>query len=92
MNIRLRLYGELKIVLGSRELYLTLLEGSSLCSLIQILEGEYKKATSSPTNRDRQFSSVRILRNGMDIHTRDGLDTELADGDVITILPMIAGC
>jgi molybdopterin converting factor small subunit len=91
MNIRVRLYGELKTVLGSRELYLTLVEGSPLISVIQILEGKYKAAAPFSTNWDEQLGSVRILINGMDIHTREGLDTELVEGDVITILPMIAG-
>jgi molybdopterin converting factor small subunit len=78
-------------VLGSRELYLTLVERSPLISVIQILEGKYKAAAPFSTNWDEQLGSVRILINGMDIHTREGLDTELVEGDVITILPMIAG-
>jgi MoaD family protein len=37
----------------------------------------------------RRFVNVYV--SGDDIRFRDGLDTELADGDEVTILPAVAG-
>ena len=34
---------------------------------------------------------VNVYRNDDDIRYLDGLDTKLADGDVISILPAVAG-
>jgi sulfur-carrier protein len=34
---------------------------------------------------------VNVYVSGEDIRFRDGLETELADGDEVTILPAVAG-
>lgn len=34
---------------------------------------------------------IKIIINGRDIDYLDGMDTELKDGDVIVIIPQVAG-
>jgi molybdopterin converting factor small subunit len=91
MNIKLRLYGEFRKTLASRQIHLTLEEGSQLGEVLDFLEHKHKAVESPPTSWDQQMGSIRILINGMDIYNREGFDTELVEGDIVTILPMIAG-
>jgi molybdopterin converting factor small subunit len=44
---------------------------------------------SEKSQRINQF--VILIRNGEDIKTQNGLDTQLEEGDVLSFMPAIAG-
>ena len=66
-------------------------EGSSLDALIADLD------TRHPGLRDRIVENgalrrfVNVYLNDEDVRFLDGIDTALSDGDVVTVLPAVAG-
>ena len=66
-------------------------EGSSLSALIDDLEGNH------PGIKDRLIENgdlrrfVNVYLNDEDVRFLDGIDTALSDGDVVTVLPAVAG-
>lgn len=69
-----------------------LLQGATIRSLLAELTGRYEGLevllfAAPGTLRDL----VNILKNGRNIHFLAGLDTPLADGDLIALFPPVAG-
>ncbi|MFW2331523.1 MAG: MoaD/ThiS family protein [Nitrospinota bacterium] len=63
-----------------------------LGELITNLDGSYPGIATKLLDEDgnlRKF--INIFVNDEDIRSRDGLDTKLADGDEISVIPAIAG-
>lgn len=69
--------------------------GSTLRALISDLESHYSGISerlidpSSPQGRLHRF--VNIYVNDEDVRFSGGLNTEISDGDTVTILPAVAG-
>jgi len=61
--------------------------GEALDAVFDAHEGLRERITEDGTLR--RFVNVYV--SGEDIRFRDGLDTELNDGDEVTILPAVAG-
>jgi len=78
-----KLYGSVRKLAGTAELSLAVREGMVLKDLIQQVVGD--TAASPP----RLISA--ILVNGRNCAFRKGLETEIADGDVVEMLPIITG-
>jgi molybdopterin synthase sulfur carrier subunit len=67
-------------------------EGSTIAELLENLDENYhglKTEIVSPDGSVHRF--INIYRNGEDIRYLERLDTPLKDGDVIAILPAVAG-
>ncbi|RUM57903.1 MAG: molybdopterin synthase sulfur carrier subunit [Persephonella sp.] len=68
------------------------IEASSISELIEKLEEEFpgiKERLVEPNGEIRKF--VNFFVNDEDIRFLNGKDTELKDGDVVSIIPAIAG-
>ena len=68
------------------------IEASSIGELIEKLEEEFpgiKERLVEPNGEIRKF--VNFFVNDEDIRFLNGKDTELKDGDVVSIIPAIAG-
>jgi molybdopterin converting factor small subunit len=81
--VQVKLYGSARKLAGTAEVNLTVREGMVLKDLIQRVVGD---TAESPT---RLVSA--ILVNGRNCAFRNGLDTEIADGDVVEMLPIVTG-
>lgn len=67
-------------------------EGATLRELVDDLDGRHggiKEKLVDPEGRLHRFINVYV--NDEDVRYLGGLETELADGDVISILPAVAG-
>lgn len=66
--------------------------GDTLAALIDSLEREYPGMKSRLLGEDGSMAKVvNVYVNDDDIRFLSGLDTPLADGDQVTILPTVAG-
>ena len=68
------------------------IEASSIAELIEKLEEEFpgiKERLVEPNGEIRKF--VNFFVNDEDIRFLNGKDTQLKDGDVVSIIPAIAG-
>jgi molybdopterin synthase sulfur carrier subunit len=68
--------------------------GDTLQAVITDLEANYSGITDrlvDPANRGKLHRFVNIYVNDEDVRFSGGLDTEISDGDSVTILPAVAG-
>ncbi len=67
-------------------------EGASIGELIANIDAEYPGFAGQVSNGDGELHRfVNIYLNDEDIRFLGGKETELSDGDVISILPALAG-
>ncbi|WP_137149646.1 MoaD/ThiS family protein [Mycolicibacterium sp. CR10] len=68
--------------------------GETLAAVISDLEANYSGITEKLVDPERQgklHRFVNVYVNDEDVRFSGGLDTEIADGDSVTILPAVAG-
>jgi molybdopterin synthase sulfur carrier subunit len=93
MKISLRLFGILRTEIGFRQIDLELdLKKLTVGDLPAILEEKYgKKILSLLKNTEDSFDHLRILINGQDHSILGGMESEIKDGDVVSLLPPLSG-
>jgi molybdopterin synthase sulfur carrier subunit len=91
MKVTVRVFGELVPLLG-RGLIFDLEEGASVKTLSKLLAGRIEGSQPGHISRHEiHGGELAILVNGRNIDTLNGLETELRDGDAVTLLPPFAG-
>jgi molybdopterin converting factor small subunit len=91
MRITLHLYGDLRGALGSRETELEMPSGSTLEALERLLLEMYERNPFTDPLATNPLRALRALVNGEDVSIFEGEQTMLKDGDVVTLIPPIAG-
>lgn len=68
------------------------IDGSNVSSLLDALEAKHPGFKTQITDGGGQLHRfINVYRNGEDIRYLSQLDTALSDGDVVAILPAVAG-
>jgi MoaD family protein len=65
--------------------------GDTLRAVITDLESNYSGITERLVDNGKLHRFVNIYVNDEDVRFSGGLDTEISDGDSVTILPAVAG-
>lgn len=65
--------------------------GDTLAAVIGDLETNYAGISERLVDAGKLHRFVNIYVNDEDVRFSGGLDTEIADGDTVTILPAVAG-
>ena len=65
--------------------------GDTLQAVIDDLEANYSGITERLVDNGKLHKFVNIYVNDEDVRFSGGLDTQIADGDSVTILPAVAG-
>jgi molybdopterin converting factor small subunit len=66
-------------------------EGATLAAVISDLESNYSGISERLVDSGKLHRFVNIYVNDEDVRFSGGLDTQIADGDSVTILPAVAG-
>lgn len=66
-------------------------EGATLQAVIADLEANYSGISERLVDNGKLNRFVNIYVNDEDVRFSGGLDTEIGDGDSVTILPAVAG-
>ncbi|MCG5434453.1 MoaD/ThiS family protein [Mycobacterium sp. MYCO198283] len=66
-------------------------DGATLRAVIDDLEHRYAGISGRLVDSGKLHRFVNIYVNDEDVRFSGGLDTEIADGDSVTILPAVAG-
>jgi sulfur-carrier protein len=92
MKILLRTFADFREIIGTREMTLNLQEGEKVGGLLKDL------CNANPRLQEKLFDDggavkpyVLILKNGRNIDSLKNLDTEITEGDVISVFPPVAG-
>jgi MoaD family protein len=93
MKVQVRYYAMLREAAGRRSEEVEFLEGSSFGDLMELVVAKYgvvfRRYVFDDEGRERDYLSFMV--NGVSVHSRDGFDTPLTDGDVVAILPPVGG-
>jgi molybdopterin synthase sulfur carrier subunit len=65
--------------------------GGTLQAIISDLESNYSGISDRLVDNGKLHRFVNIYVNDEDVRFSGGLDTEISDGDSVTILPAVAG-
>ena len=89
MAVEVRITATLRNLVGAKVVQA---EGSTIGELLQILDARYPGFKAQISGSDGQLHRfVNIYLNDEDIRYLSALDTKLNDGDVVAILPALAG-
>ena len=93
MKIAIRFFGALRAAIGSRQIDLELGPArTTVGDLPEILNERYgEKVSKLLQGKEESFDYLRVLINGQDQLIIQGLETELKDGDIVTLLPPLSG-
>ncbi len=93
VEVEVRSYAMLREAAGTRRENVVLPEGSSFGDLMYFVVRKYgpvfHRYVFDDGGRERDYLSFMV--NGVSVHSREGFDTSLADGDVVAILPPVGG-
>lgn len=90
MELELRFFANFRATVGQKTLNQEFEDVSTVGELARTLSEEYPEMELFDGNGSlREF--IRIMKDGKDITHLDGLETELDDGDTISIFPPVAG-
>ena len=89
MSVEVRVPTILRTYTGGEKLVTA--EGASLRELIDNLDASYSGMGERLVDESGLRRFVNVYLNDEDVRFLDGLDTELSDGDSVTILPAVAG-
>jgi len=81
--VRVKLYGSARALAAQEELSLELAPGARLADLL-------RRIAPDPQRIPEGIASA-ILVNGRNCAFREGLNTPLADGDLVEVLPIVTG-
>jgi len=89
MSVEVRVPTILRTYTGGEKIVTA--EGASLRELIDNLDANYSGMGERLVDESGLRRFVNVYLNDEDVRFLDGLDTELSDGDSVTILPAVAG-
>ena len=90
MSVRVRIPTPLRPLVGGRAQVTT--SGATIADVIGALAAEAPELRTQLLSEDGKLRSfVNLYLNGEDVRSRSGLETALADGDELPIVPAIAG-
>ena len=81
-------------ILGRRTVELTIPQGSTVDTLISLMVNTWGSRMASyfvDSENDHHLPRIRILVNGQDIGFLKARETELREGDEVSVLPLAAG-
>ncbi|MFC7079607.1 ubiquitin-like small modifier protein 1 [Halorussus caseinilyticus] len=87
-----KLFADLAEIAGGKEVEVETGPGETVGAALAALVAEH------PALEDRVYDGegdlrdhINVLRNGTNVHTEDGLDTELDAGDELALFPPVSG-
>lgn len=93
MRVRVTFHGAVRDVAGVDEKTVQLPPTADVRALLERLGERHGAALADRVLRPdgTTWPSIAILLNGSNISLKQGLDTPLAEGDAVAIVPVIAG-
>ena len=97
MDIKVRVYGDLRNIIKKEEFSLNLPEGSTVSHVLHKLSEDTPEDVKRTVKEKlmgalgKAQRSIVILVNGCNVNFLSGAETRLSNGDVIDLLPLAAG-
>ncbi len=93
MQIKVRYFTIVRSITGTREENLDAEEGSTVEDVLKMLGARYGKEFERYISSGRSHKGMKLLFfvDGRNIEGSDGFKTKLGNGDVLAIMPPVAG-
>jgi MoaD family protein len=95
MTVSVKLFANVRTLMGKEEITLNLdpSRNYTIKDILQIITQSQKKELSTMLIEveGKSRGAVRVLVNGEEIHSLDGSETTVQDGDRISIFPLLGG-
>jgi len=92
MELSLRFFAVFREAVGEKERTRTYDgERTTVGTVLADLETEYEGLAGELLDDDAVRDQLSVLKNGQDVVHIDGVDTELTEGDTLSVFPPVAG-
>ncbi len=92
MQVHFKCFGPLRRVLGSKILDIEIEEGSTVGDVVvKVIEMGGNEIRHLIMTKDKISGNLIIMLNQADVTTRDGLKTQVSEGDTVSLLPHVQG-
>ncbi|MEM3553106.1 MAG: ubiquitin-like small modifier protein 1 [Candidatus Bathyarchaeia archaeon] len=93
MKVKLKLYGDLKAKANKNEIEFNMLEGAKVKDLLLIISKEFNEEFKEALldSSGKLKPTIIMLVNGRNIDFINKLETQLTDGDVVSLVPAVFG-
>ncbi|WP_336037932.1 ubiquitin-like small modifier protein 1 [Halobacterium yunchengense] len=91
MNVELRFFATFRQAVGSKVVEREYADGATVGDVLRDLEAEYEGLSGQLVEDGDLRPHINVLKDGREVLHLDGMATELADGDRLSIFPPVAG-
>ncbi|QCS43571.1 ubiquitin-like small modifier protein 1 [Natrinema versiforme] len=91
MDIDLRFFATFREAVGEKERTRTVDDDATVGDVLTALEGEYDGLEGQLLEDGTIRPQLSVLKNGRNVVHMEGVDTTLAEGDVVSVFPPVAG-
>ncbi|GAB6880541.1 MoaD/ThiS family protein [Halorubrum gandharaense] len=91
MELELRFFATFREAVGGKTVYREVDDDATVGDLLRALEADYDGLAGNLIVDGELAPQINVLKNGREVLHLDGLDTELADGDRVSVFPPVAG-
>ena len=91
MELELRFFATFREAAGKKTVNAEFADGSTVGDVLRDLEEEYEEMAGRLIVDGGLAPQINVLKNGREVLHLDGLDTDLDDGDRLSVFPPVAG-
>ena len=91
MEIQLRFFATFRDAVGRKTVSRSIESDVTVGEVLESLEAEYDGLEGRLLENGSVAQHLSVLKNGRDVTHLDGVDTDLDDGDVLSVFPPVAG-
>jgi molybdopterin synthase sulfur carrier subunit len=91
MELELRFFATFREAAGGKTVVREFADGSDVGDVLRALEDEYDGMNGRLIVDGELAPQINVLKNGREVLHLRGLDTDLADGDRLSVFPPVAG-
>lgn len=91
MELELRFFATFREAAGSKTTTWEAADDATVGDVLASLEAEYEEMAGRLVVDGDLAPQINVLKNGREVLHLDGLDTDLDDGDTLSVFPPVAG-
>ncbi|USZ70381.1 ubiquitin-like small modifier protein 1 [Natronosalvus halobius] len=91
MELDLRFFATFREAVGQKDLSRTVEDGATVGDVLAALEAEYEGLEGELLQDGAIRPQLSVLKNGRDVVHMAGVDTDLEEGDRLSVFPPVAG-
>ncbi|WP_418281646.1 ubiquitin-like small modifier protein 1 [Halorubrum sp. DTA98] len=91
MELELRFFATFREAVGGKTVAYETSDDSTVGDVLRALEAEHDGLAGNLIVDGELAPQINVLKNGREVLHMDGLDTDLDDGDRLSVFPPVAG-